>query len=125
MQSIEHALRALDKGTADEGERLARCEKMLADYREQLGKPFAHEARLNELLAKQNELMPRSICTRASARSRRRMQLTRMMVMAGLCALPPTPMQSLSLIKNEAPAGRGVKARRQPIHKRPTLRPGL
>lgn len=44
MQSIEHALRALDKSAADERERAARCGK--ADYREQLGKPFEHEARL-------------------------------------------------------------------------------
>jgi hypothetical protein len=56
MQSIEHALRALDKGAADESERLARSEKMLADYRAQLDRPFEHEARLNELLNKQNEL---------------------------------------------------------------------
>jgi hypothetical protein len=56
IQSIEHALRALDKGLADEGARFSRCEKMLADYREQLGKPFEHEARLKELLAKQADL---------------------------------------------------------------------
>jgi hypothetical protein len=56
MQSIEHALRALDKSVADERERAARCEKMLADYQEQLGKQFEHEARLKELLAKQAEL---------------------------------------------------------------------
>src|SRR5262249_2225595 len=56
IQSIEHALRALDKSLADEGERLARAEKMLADYREQLGRPFEHEARLKELLAKQADL---------------------------------------------------------------------
>jgi hypothetical protein len=56
MQSIEHALRALDKSLEDESERLARAEKMLADYREQLGKPFEHETRLKELLTKQAAL---------------------------------------------------------------------
>ena len=56
MQSIEHALRTFDKSLADERERLARCEKMLGDYQEQLGKPFEHEARLKELLIKQAAL---------------------------------------------------------------------
>ena len=46
IQSIEHALRALDKSMADEKDRLARCEKMLADFQEQMGKPFEYEARL-------------------------------------------------------------------------------
>ena len=53
VQSIEHALRSLEKAVADETERTARAEKMLADYREQLGRPFEHEARLKELLARQ------------------------------------------------------------------------
>jgi hypothetical protein len=56
VQSIEHALRALDKALADERERLARSEKMLADFYEQLGRPFEHEARLKELVARQAEL---------------------------------------------------------------------
>ena len=56
IQSIEHALRALDKSATDERARAARCEKMLADYREQLGRPFEHESRLKELLARQAEL---------------------------------------------------------------------
>jgi hypothetical protein len=56
MQSIEHALRALDKNMADESERLARCEKMLTDYREQMDRPFEHDVRLKELLARQEEL---------------------------------------------------------------------
>jgi hypothetical protein len=46
MQSIEHALRALDKTMADERERTARAEKMLGDFQEQAGKAFEHEARL-------------------------------------------------------------------------------
>jgi Skp family chaperone for outer membrane proteins len=56
MQSIEHAIRALEKALADEQARLARAEKMLADFEEQLGKPFEHDARLKELVAKQAEL---------------------------------------------------------------------
>ena len=56
MQSIEYALRGLDKAVADEQERTARPEKMLGDFQEQAGKPFEHEARLKELLARQAEL---------------------------------------------------------------------
>jgi hypothetical protein len=46
MQSIEHALRALDRTMTDESERLSRCEKMLSDYRDQMDRPFEHEAQL-------------------------------------------------------------------------------
>ena len=56
MQSIEHALRGLDKAVADERERAARAEKMLMDFQEQSGRPFEHEARLKELLGRQAEL---------------------------------------------------------------------
>ena len=56
MQSIEYALRGLDKAVADERERAARAEKMLGDFQEQAGRPFEHEARLKELLARQAEL---------------------------------------------------------------------
>jgi hypothetical protein len=56
MQSIEYALRGLDKAAVDERERAARAEKMLGDFQEQAGKPFEHEARLKELLARQTEL---------------------------------------------------------------------
>jgi hypothetical protein len=56
MQSIEHALRSLDNAAADERERTARAEKMLGDFQEQAGKPFEHEARLRELLARQAEV---------------------------------------------------------------------
>jgi hypothetical protein len=56
MQSIEYALRALDKSVMEEKEREARCEKMLADYQEQLGKPFEYESKLKDLLAWQAEL---------------------------------------------------------------------
>jgi len=56
MQSIEYALRGLDKAVADEQERAARAEKMLGDFQEQAGKAFEHEVRLKELLARQAEL---------------------------------------------------------------------
>jgi hypothetical protein len=56
MQSIEHALRSLDKAATDERERAARAEKMLADLAEQAGKPYENEARLKELLIRQAEL---------------------------------------------------------------------
>ena len=56
MQSIEHALRGLDKAVADERERAARAEKMLGDFEAQSGKPFEHEARIKELLGRQAEL---------------------------------------------------------------------
>lgn len=52
MQSIECALRALDKGVTEAEDRAARCERLLADYQEQFGKPFEHESRLKELLAR-------------------------------------------------------------------------
>jgi N12 class adenine-specific DNA methylase len=56
MQSIEYALRSLDKAAADEQDRAARAEKMLGDFAEQAGKPFEHEVRLKELLVRQAEL---------------------------------------------------------------------
>jgi N12 class adenine-specific DNA methylase len=56
MQSIEYALRGLDKAVADEQERTARAEKMLGDFQEQAGKAFEHEAKLKELLVRQAEL---------------------------------------------------------------------
>jgi hypothetical protein len=56
MQSIEHALRALDKLAEQEEERSARLGKTLADYQAQANKPFDHEARMKELLARQAQL---------------------------------------------------------------------
>jgi len=56
MQSIEYALRALDKAAEDERERAARAEKMLADFEEQAGRPYEHEARLKDLLLRQAQL---------------------------------------------------------------------
>ncbi len=56
MQSIEYALRALDKAAEDERERAARAEKKLADFTEQAGRPYEHEAQLKELLIRQAQL---------------------------------------------------------------------
>ena len=53
MQSIEHALRSLDRLAAKEREETERQEKALAEYKSQLNRPFEHESRLKELLAKQ------------------------------------------------------------------------
>jgi hypothetical protein len=56
VQSIEHALRNLDKLAAEQQNRVSRIEKELADYRLQAERPFEHEERLKRLLARQSEL---------------------------------------------------------------------
>jgi N12 class adenine-specific DNA methylase len=56
MQSLEHALRGLDRAMEEERANLARAEKTLGDFQEQLGKRFEHEARLNQLIRRQEEL---------------------------------------------------------------------
>jgi len=56
VQSIEHALRNLDKVAAEQQNRVARIEKELADYRSQADRPFEHEERLKQLLVRQSEL---------------------------------------------------------------------
>jgi N12 class adenine-specific DNA methylase len=56
IQSIEHALRALDRLAEEEKARIEREEKALSDYMAQCGRAFEHEQRLKELLAKQAEL---------------------------------------------------------------------
>jgi N12 class adenine-specific DNA methylase len=56
VSSIEHALRSLDRRAEDEQREIDRWEKALADYRTQLGRPFEHEERLKELLARQAQL---------------------------------------------------------------------
>ena len=56
MQSIEHVLRSLDRLADQEQERSARLEKSLTDYQAEANKPFDHEARMKELLARQAEL---------------------------------------------------------------------
>jgi hypothetical protein len=56
ISSIEHTLRGLDRRAEDEQQEIDRQEKVLADYRAQLGRTFKHEARLKDLLAKQAQL---------------------------------------------------------------------
>jgi hypothetical protein len=56
IQSIEHSLRNLDKLAAEQQNRVARVEKELADYQLQTDRPFEHEERLKQLLARQVEL---------------------------------------------------------------------
>jgi len=56
MQSIEHTLLAIDRVAADQQQRLQRLEKTLTDYQAQAQRPFEHEARLKELLARQAQL---------------------------------------------------------------------
>jgi hypothetical protein len=56
IQSIEHTLRNLDKLASEQSARVVRIEKELADYQLQVDRPFEHEQRLKELLARQSEL---------------------------------------------------------------------
>ena len=56
VQSIEHALRSLERHAENDREHIDRIEKTLADYRAQAGKPYEHEAKLKELLVRQAQL---------------------------------------------------------------------
>ncbi|MGD0966179.1 MAG: hypothetical protein ABSA57_20055 [Candidatus Acidiferrales bacterium] len=56
MQSIEHALRWLDKLAEQEQERGLRLEKNLVEYQAQADKPFDHDARMKDLLLRQAQL---------------------------------------------------------------------
>ena len=56
IQSIEHTLRNLDRLAAEQQTRVARIEKELADYHSQADRPFEHEERLKQLLARQSQL---------------------------------------------------------------------
>jgi len=56
VQSIEHTLRSLDKLAAEQQSRAARAKKELADYQAEADRPFEHENRLKQLLARQSEL---------------------------------------------------------------------
>jgi hypothetical protein len=56
VQSVEHTLRSLDKLVAEQQSRVARAEKELVDYQAQADRPFEHEERLKQLLARQSEL---------------------------------------------------------------------
>jgi hypothetical protein len=53
VQSIEHTLRNLDKFAFDQQNRAARVEKELHDYQMQADRPFEHEERLKDLIARQ------------------------------------------------------------------------
>ena len=55
VQSIEHTLRNLDKLATEQQNRVTRVEKELADYQSQADRPFEHEERLKQLLARQAE----------------------------------------------------------------------
>ena len=56
IASIEYALRRLDRDGEEEKGKFERMEKALADYREQLNRPFEHEERLRGLFVKQQEI---------------------------------------------------------------------
>jgi N12 class adenine-specific DNA methylase len=56
VQSIEHTVRNLDKLAVEQQNRVARIEKELADYQSQADRPFEHEERLKQLLARQSEI---------------------------------------------------------------------
>jgi hypothetical protein len=56
VQSIEHTLRSIDKLAAEQRGRVARTQKELVDYQAQADRPFEHEERLKQLLARQSEL---------------------------------------------------------------------
>src|SRR5947209_4510478 len=52
VQSIEHTLRSLEKLAAVHQSRVARAEKELVDYQAQADRPFEHDARQKQLLAR-------------------------------------------------------------------------
>jgi hypothetical protein len=56
IASIEYALRRLDRDAEEEQSKCERMEKALAEYREQLNRPFEHEERLRGLFVRQQEI---------------------------------------------------------------------
>jgi len=56
IQSIEYALRSLDKLADQEQDHKQRLEKNLADYQAQASKPFEHEVRIKDLILRQAQL---------------------------------------------------------------------
>ncbi len=56
IASIEYALRRFDRDAEEEQSKCERMEKALADYREQLNRPFEHEECLRELCIKHQEI---------------------------------------------------------------------
>ena len=56
IQSIEYLLRRLDRFAEEEQAEFERKEKALAEYKEQLHRPFEHEEQLRELFLKQQDI---------------------------------------------------------------------
>ena len=56
VQSIEHVLRSMERHAENDREHIERLEKTQADYQAQAGRPYEHEAKLKELLARQAQL---------------------------------------------------------------------
>ena len=56
IQSIEYAIRSLEATLSQQQTRLQQLKANLLSYQQQIAKPFEHEERLRELIAKQTEL---------------------------------------------------------------------
>jgi N12 class adenine-specific DNA methylase len=56
IQSIEHVVRSLDRRAEDDRDYIEKLEKSLAEYQAQANRPFEHEAKLRELVARQARL---------------------------------------------------------------------
>jgi hypothetical protein len=56
VQSIEHTLRSLERVATQQQERVDYLQKTLTDYQAQANRPFEHEARLKELLVRQEQI---------------------------------------------------------------------
>jgi hypothetical protein len=56
VQSIEHTLRSLERVATQQQERADYLQKTFADYQAQANRPFEHEARLKELLVRQEQI---------------------------------------------------------------------
>ena len=56
VQSIEHTLRSLERVATQQQERADYLQKTLTDYKAQANRPFEHDARLKELLQRQEQI---------------------------------------------------------------------
>jgi hypothetical protein len=56
VQGIEHTLRSLERVATQQLERADYLQKTLTDYQGQANRPFEHEARLKELLVRQEQI---------------------------------------------------------------------
>jgi hypothetical protein len=56
VQSIEHTLRSLERVATQQQERADYLQKTLTDYQVHANRPFEHEARLKELLVRQEQI---------------------------------------------------------------------